>query len=68
MLELTCKDPEAKWTEDQIKDFGSAHHNFCVALNKTEGKKLPLTSGDAFLVFIDIYGYEDLTYEQITDI
>lgn len=60
MLELTCGDPEAKWTEDQIKDFGSAHHNFCVALNKTEGKKLPLTSGDAFLVFIDIYGYDEI--------
>ena len=60
MLELTCEDPEAKWTEDQIKDFGSAHHNFCVALSKTEGKKLPLTSGDAFLVFIDIYGYEEI--------
>ncbi|MBQ8166525.1 MAG: BMP family ABC transporter substrate-binding protein [Lachnospiraceae bacterium] len=60
MLELTCEDPEAKWTEDQIKDFGSAHHNFCVALNKTEGKKLPLTSGDAFLVFIDIYGYDEI--------
>lgn len=60
MLELTCEDPEAKWTDDQIKDFGSAHHNFCVALNKTEGKKLPLTSGDAFLIFIDIYGYDEI--------
>ncbi|MBE5932637.1 MAG: BMP family ABC transporter substrate-binding protein [Lachnospiraceae bacterium] len=60
MLELTCQDPEAKWTEDQIKDFGSAHHNFVTALNKTEGKKLPLTSGDAFLIFIDIYGYEEI--------
>ncbi len=60
MLELTCEDPEAKWTGDQIKDFGSAHHNFCVALNKTEGKKLPLTSGDAFLIFIDIYGYNEI--------
>ncbi len=60
MLELTCEDPEAKWTEEQIKDFGSAHHNFCVALSKTEGKKLPLTSGDAFLIFIDIYGYDEI--------
>ncbi len=60
MLELTCEDPEAKWTEDQIKDFGSAHHNFVTALSKTEGKKLPLTSGDAFLVFIDIYGYDEI--------
>ncbi len=60
MLELTCEDPEAKWTEDQIKDFGSAHHNFVTALSKTSGKKLPLTSGDAFLIFIDIYGYDEI--------
>ena len=60
LLELTCQDPEAKWTEDQIKDFGSAHHNFNTALKKTEVKNLPLTSGDAFLIFIDIYGYDNI--------
>lgn len=57
MLELTSEDTAAEWTEDQIKDFGSAHHNFCMALKSSGGDKLPLTSGDAFLIFIDIYGY-----------
>ena len=60
MLELTCEDPEAKWTEEQIKDFGSAHHNFSVAFQKKDGDKLPLTGGDAFLAFIEIYGYEEI--------
>lgn len=60
LLELTCEDPEAKWTEEQIKDFGSAHHNFSVAFHKRDGNKLQLTSGDAFLAFIEIYGYEEI--------
>jgi len=60
MLELTCDNSEEKWTEEQIKDFGSAHHNFCVAFNKRDGDKLPLTSGDAFLAFIEIYGYQEI--------
>ncbi len=60
LLELTCENPEEKWTGDQIKDFGSAHHNFLTAMNAKMGKKLPLTSGDGFLIFIDIYGYEEI--------
>lgn len=58
LLELTAKNPDEKWTGEQIKDFGSAHHNFLTAFKSTQTGKLPLTSGDAFLIFIDIYGYD----------
>lgn len=70
LLELTSENPEEKWTGDQIKDFGSAHHNFLTAMKAKIGNKLPLTSGDAFLIFIDIYGYEkikDLTANEMKD-
>lgn len=60
LLELTSDDPTAEWTDDQKKDFGSANHNFCVALKACGGDKLPMTSGDAFLIFIDIYGYDNI--------
>ncbi len=60
LLELTAGNTEEKWNEEQIKDFGSAHHNFLTAMNKKEGNKLPLTTGDAFLIFIDIYGYDEI--------
>ncbi len=60
MLELTSSDVEAEWDEDQVKDFGSAHHNFCQALKTKKGAKLPITSGDAFLIFIDLYGYDEV--------
>lgn len=62
LLELTSENPNVEWTEDQKKDFGSANHNFCVALKECGGDKLPMTSGDAFLIFIDIYGYENIKY------
>lgn len=70
ILELTGDNPDEPWTEDQIKDFGSVHHNFCVAMKATIAKKLPMTLDDAFLIFIDIYGYEeikDLTANEIKE-
>ena len=60
LLELTSDNPDAEWTEEQKKDFGSANHNFSVALKNRGGDKLPITTGDAFLLFIDIYGYENV--------
>lgn len=58
LLELTSANPDAEWTDEQKMDFGSANHRFCVSLKAMGGDKLPLTSGDALLIFIDIYGYE----------
>ena len=60
ILELTCDDPAAEWTEDQQKDFGSAHHNFNMALKSVKPDKLDIVNGDAFLIFIDIYGYNEI--------
>lgn len=60
MLELTSDDPTVPWTVDQIKDFGSAHHHFACALKSKGGDKLPMTVGDAFLIFISIYGYDKI--------
>ena len=60
LLELTSEDPTVAWTDEQKKDFGSAHHNFCTALKARGGEKLPIGSGDAFLIFIDIYGYDNI--------
>ena len=59
LLELTSENPEEPWTEDQKKDFGSFNHNFCVALKARGGDKLPITLGDALLLFLDVYGYEN---------
>lgn len=60
LLELTCEDPTKEWTDEQKKDFASANHNFCKAFASKNTKKLPITLGDAFLIFIDIYGYDNI--------
>ena len=60
LLELTSEDPTVAWTDDEKKDFGSAHHNFCTALKARGGEKLPIGRADAFLIFIDIYGYDNI--------
>ena len=59
LLELTSENPDEPWTDDQKKDFGSFNHNFCVALKAKGGEKLPMTMGDALLLFLDVYGYEN---------
>lgn len=60
LLELTCSDPEAEWTDEQRTDFGSANHRFCMSFKAMGGEKLPLTNSDALLIFIDIYGYSEV--------
>lgn len=58
LLELTSENPTEVWTEEQMRDFGSANHNFSMAFKSIGGEKLPMTITDAFLIFIDIYGYD----------
>lgn len=60
ILEIVAGATDVEWNEDQRKDFGSAHHNFNMALRSRGGDKLPITTGDAFLIFIDIYGYDNI--------
>ena len=60
LLELTSENPEEPWTEEQKRDFGSANNSFCIAMKNRGGDKLPITLGDALLLFIDVYGYENV--------
>ncbi len=59
-LELTSDDPTAPWTDEQKQDFGSFNHRFCVALKQKGGEKLPMSFGDALLIFLDICGYDEV--------
>lgn len=47
--------------EDDRLDFNSAHLAFDTAYKQKSGSAdLPITVDDAFLVFLNVYGYEDL--------
>lgn len=52
--------PEHVWTELEREQFRSYYIQFTSAFEKKGGNKLPLTPGDAFLIYLGIYGYEEM--------
>ncbi len=70
LLEVTCENPDEPWTEEQKKDFGSLNNNFCVAFKSIKGEKLNVGISEAMLIFLDVYGYEnvkDLTPNEMKE-
>lgn len=53
------KQPGEKWTADEISDLESCYHRFSQAYDARTGSKRPLPIGDAFLVYLDVFGYAD---------
>ncbi len=59
LLKALDRDPGHDWTEDERKDFSSLYLAFSTAYGQKGGKKLPITTGDAFLAFLTVYGYKE---------
>ena len=57
LQELIGKDPEKVWTEEERQDFSSIYYRFRKEF-KCKSEKLSITTGDAFLVFIELHGYK----------
>lgn len=60
LLSLLGKEPGIPWTNDEKMDFHSACIHFSDVYESKGGKKLPITTGDAFLTYLEIYGYKDI--------
>lgn len=61
---------EAPWNEQVLEDFKRVHFHFTKAYEARGGKTLPITIGDALVIFIDVYGYDKLlqmTRQQIEE-
>ena len=56
---LLDKQPGDKWSGDEISDLESCYHRFSQAYDARTGAKPPLPVGDAFLVYLDVFGYAD---------
>lgn len=54
------KRPDEEWTDDDKMNFSSAYTRFAAEYEANGGKKLPITTGDAFLSFIGLYDYHTL--------
>ena len=59
---------EHVWTDLEKEQFHSSYIRFTKAFEKKGGNKLSLTFGDAFLVYLDIYGYEELEAKSENEI
>ncbi|RRD94812.1 BMP family ABC transporter substrate-binding protein [Clostridiales bacterium COT073_COT-073] len=56
-----------QWTGDNIIQFKSFYFQFRSAYYGVSGNQLPITTGDAFLHYLDIYGYtKDISNSEMT--
>lgn len=60
LLKLLGKTPDHIWSDDERLDFHSAYIHFTDVFEEKGGRKLPLTPGDAFLLYLDVCGYDGL--------
>lgn len=57
---LTGHKPGEKWTAEEKSDFEAAYNRFRAAYKAREASEsLPITTGDAFLIYLDAIGYAD---------
>lgn len=57
---LLGKRPDEVWNDDDKLTFSALYSRFSSAYKAKGGDKLDITVGDAFLDFIEIYGYHEL--------
>lgn len=62
------KKPDEAWTDDERINFSSTYSRFTAAFEANGGKKLKITPGDAFLSFITLYGYRNLSEKTTIEI
>ncbi len=68
LLTLLDKTMDSPWSDDEKMDFRSAFTHFLDIYKEKGGLKLPLTPGDAFLTYLNIYGYEDLLKKSYAEL
>ncbi|MBS6396581.1 MAG: BMP family ABC transporter substrate-binding protein [Clostridiales bacterium] len=70
LLNILGKSMDEPWTEDEKLNFRSSYIHFLDVFEEKGGRKLSITSGDAFLTYVEIYGYEDIldkSYQQLRE-
>ncbi len=68
LQEAVGKDPGEEWTEDDCLRFSSTYAQFESEYKAKGGSKLKITTGDAFLAFITLYGYEEIAEKTTSEI
>ena len=59
-LKLMGKKTDEVWSDDDRMNLHSACYHFETVFNKAGGDKLSINASDAFLMYVEIYGYENV--------
>ncbi len=61
LQQLVGKCPDEIWSDDDKINFNSTFTRFTAEYENIGGNKLPITPGDAFLTFLELYDYDTLS-------
>lgn len=67
IYELVGKTPGETWTAEEVADFRAVYLQFTEAFNLAGADLLGITPGDAFLIYLKIYGYEPGAYVPMSE-
>lgn len=62
------KGPKEVWTREEQLDFSSAYSRFAAEYEQRGGSRLSITTGDAFLAFIILYGYHAINNKTTSEL
>lgn len=68
LLKYMGKKADEPWSDDDRMNFHSACYNFGLAFNKASGEKLDINVSDAFLIYVEIYGYDKVVEQTEQEI
>lgn len=68
LQEAVGKGPKELWSDDDKLNFSSVYSRFAAEVEAAGGKKLSITTGDAFLAFVTVYGYEALCEKTVSEL
>ncbi len=68
LLKLMGKDEGEEWSEDDTQFFRVVNGRFAKAFQMAHGDKLVLNVSDAFLIYVEVYGYEQMKEQSEREI
>ena len=68
LCSLVGKEFSALWDEEERRSFRSCLLHFTDIFRKKGGEKLPITAGDAFLTYLNIYDYADMLKKSSSEL
>lgn len=68
LIKAVGKQPDEQWSEDERKMFSSNYNGFQKMYFECGGKKLSISTGDAFLFYLSLYPYSEIPNKSLKEI